>query len=58
MQSLDYSAQGHSRCEVSEFQTVQSVKRKSKKWLVNTTPTAGDSIPANKTKTCSMGVIL
>lgn len=27
MQSLDYSAQGHSKCEVSEFQTEKNLKK-------------------------------
>lgn len=38
MQSLGYSAQGHSRCEVSEFRTREKQKMMKKNFLLKTQP--------------------
>lgn len=55
MQSLGYSARDRSRCEVSEFQTIQKKQTRKKRCLVNTTFTAGDSIRASKTNAMLYG---
>lgn len=55
MQSLGCSAQGHSKCEVSEFQTIE----KENNFLLKTQPPLLE-IPNEQTKqtNCNMGVIL
>lgn len=48
MQSLGYSAQGHSRCAVSEFQTEENLKN-NEILVKEKTSTAGESKQAIKT---------